>query len=235
MPKQDSGDKNESRIKPFLITISYFISFLFIRIAVIISGSAGAAASVAAKEGEISFYIGTNVILFGYHIHHFYFGVILICIAGWVGIVGSKYFNRKHAALMYGAGLGLFMDEIGLLLTWGDYWSSLSYILSLFIGGIFLNIVYFPSFWREVRKNLKKQTYSHWMFKRIFSNEKVVETADEISEKTSKTERVSLVFIGILFIIIGILVLMYPDLVYYLVVVGFLMQGISNLVRAREY
>ena len=152
MTEENNLENDEKRIIPFLITISYFLSFLFIRIAVIIAGSAGSAASMAAKEGEISFYIGTNVILFGYHIHHFYFGFLLICIAGWVAIVGSKHFNRKHAALMYGAGLGLFMDEIGLLLTWGDYWSSLSYTLTLFMGGIFLNIVYFPSFWVEVKK-----------------------------------------------------------------------------------
>ena len=234
MSEEKNTEKRGNKAIPFFITISYFLSFLFIRIAVIIAGSAGSAASMAAKEGELVFYIGTNVILFGYHIHHFYFGFVLICIAGWISIVGSKYFSQKHAALMYGAGLGLFMDEIGLLLTWGDYWSGLSYTLSLFLGGIFLNIVYFPSFWKEVKINIKKQTYSHWAYRHIFNNEKIMEAADDISEKSSKTEKISLAFTGIIFITIGIIVLIYPELVYYLVAAGFLMQGISSLVRARR-
>ncbi len=72
MEKKES-ERNSGREIAFLITISYFISFLLIRLAVIIAGSAGSAASMAAKEGELTFYIGTNVILFGYHIHHFLF------------------------------------------------------------------------------------------------------------------------------------------------------------------
>ncbi len=215
----------------FLITISYFLSFLFIRLAVIIAGSAGSAASMAAKEGEVSFYIGTNVILFGYHIHHFYFGIALIAIAAWLAIVGSNYFSKTHVALMYGTGLGLFMDEIGLLLTWGDYYSSLSYTLSLFVGGVFLNVVFFPYFWEEVKNNLKKSSPSHWVSKQLWKNKNIFNTANHMSNKIGRTERISLAFTGIIFILIGFIVLIYPWTVYYWVAGGFIIQGISNLVR----
>ncbi|MFW6381847.1 MAG: hypothetical protein ACOCZ3_04810 [Bacillota bacterium] len=109
---------------------------------------------VKQSSGEINFYIGRNIILFGYHIHHFYFGILLMGIAGWMSIVGVSYISGKKLALIYGTGLGLLMDEIGLLLTWGDYYSSLSYLLGIFLLGIFLNLIYFPAFWEKVSKDL---------------------------------------------------------------------------------
>ncbi|MFW5976546.1 MAG: hypothetical protein ACOCQS_01230 [Bacillota bacterium] len=216
----------------FWITLSYFISFLVIRLGVIIAGSAGSAASMAAKTGEVSFYIGSNVILFGYHIHHFYFGIALIFIAGWLAITDSEYFSRKQEAIMYGVGLGLFMDEIGLLLTWGDYWSSLSYTLTLFLGGIFLNIVFFPYFWLEVKKNLKEQAPSYKVVQFILSNEKIFNLVNKETENVSRTEKIRLTFMGVLYIVFGILILFYPALVYYWVALVFILQGISSLIQA---
>lgn len=224
-------EKNPDREIPFLITISYFASLVLIRLAVTLAGSAGSPASVAVKTGEIKFYIGTNVVLFGYHIHHFYFGFMLIIIAGWLAITGSDLISRKKIALIYGAGLGLFMDEIGLLLTWGDYYSSLSYTLSLFVAGIFLNLVYFPDFWKEVKYNFQEPEPSNWLSNHIFENKKVFNVVNRFTEKTQKTEKLSLIFIGILNITIGSLILFYPGLVYYLVAAVFILQGISHLVR----
>ncbi|MFW6270520.1 MAG: hypothetical protein ACOC4G_10620 [Bacillota bacterium] len=226
------SNKDSNKEIPFLIAISYFFSFIFIRLAVLIAGSAGSAASTAAKTGELNFYIGRNIILFGYHIHHFYFGIALIIIAGWISINDIKVFSRKHAAIMYGIGLGLFMDEIGLLLTWGNYYSSLSYILSLFLGGVFLNIVFFPYFWLEVKENLKVQTSSHWLSKQILSNDKMFSFINKLGEKTRKTEKTTLTFMGILYIIFAILILFYPTLVYYWIALVFILQGISSLIQA---
>lgn len=143
---------------PFIITISYMAAFILIRIGVFLAGSGESEFARAAKAGTlpgVDFYIGRNIILFGYHIHHFYIGIFLICLAGWLSIAGSNKLSVKHTAVMYGAGLGLFFDEIGLLLTWGDYYSSLSYLLSLLLAGIFLNIIFFHDFWDNVKKNMK--------------------------------------------------------------------------------
>ncbi|SDF98949.1 hypothetical protein SAMN04488598_13611 [Halanaerobium congolense] len=93
-------------------------------------------------------------ILFGYHIHHLYIGIALIALAGWFSITKTKFIDRRDNALIYGIGLGLFMDEIGLLLSWGDYWHSTTYLLSLLLGGLFLNIIFFPDFWKDLRIHL---------------------------------------------------------------------------------
>ena len=90
---------------PFLIAVSFFLSFIFIRLAVLFAGSAESEFAQAAKAGELpgtNFYIGSNIILFGYHIHHFYFGILFICLAAWFAIVGSRFFTRKRSAILYG-------------------------------------------------------------------------------------------------------------------------------------
>ncbi|WP_248662010.1 hypothetical protein [Fuchsiella alkaliacetigena] len=226
---------NKRKDIPFLITISYLASFLFIRLAVLIAGSAESEFAEVAKQGltpEVDFYIGRNIILFGYHVHHFYFGILLIAIAGWLAIVGSSFFSRKQVALLYGTGLGLFMDEIGLLLTWGDYYSSLTYLLSLLLVGIFLNIVFFPYFWREMRNNLAEVKLNSIIWNSILNSTNFVKVADNVSEKTAKTEKASLTFTGVIYLLVGVLILLYPQFLYYWVAGVFFIQGASSLVGA---
>ena len=216
---------------PFIITSSYLASFLFIRLAVIIAGSAGSPASQAAKVGDLRFYVGTNIILFGYHIHHLVIGIILISLAGWFAIVGSNFFTRRDTALMYGIGMGLFMDEVGMLLSWGDYWSTTTYILSLFLAGVFLNLVFFPDFWREIRGHLKHADPRQ--FVAVTEREHfLLRGVDILAEEASKTSRITLTFSGAIYIGAGMLIIAYPELVYYWVAGGFLLQGISSLVQA---
>ena len=218
-----------------MITISYLLSFLMIRLMVLIAGSAESQFAQVAKEGlspDAQFYIGRNIILFGHHIHHFYFGIVLICIAGWFSIVGSEYLTRQHTAILYGAGLGLFMDESGLLLTWGNYYSGLTYLLSLFLVGVFLNIIFFPYFWREVRDELLDSNLHSWTWNTLLDHTSFVKVADIVSEKTNKTERASLLFTGIIYLGVGALILLYPDFVYYWVSGVFFIQGASSLIRS---
>ncbi|MBS3765758.1 hypothetical protein KGY71_04470 [Candidatus Bipolaricaulota bacterium] len=136
---------------------------------VIIAGSANSEIASIVKEGTswTHFYIGRNIILFGYHIHHFYFGILLIGIAGWFAITGSHGIPREKLALTYGFGLGLLMDEIGLLLTWGDYTSSLSYLLGVFLLGIIFSGIYFPRFWRSIGKGMGWVKYPACVFNRV--------------------------------------------------------------------
>ena len=229
-------DENKKNI-PFLITISYFISFLFIRLMVYIAGAANTEFAKVAKMGltpDVRFYIGRNIILFGYHIHHFYFGILLICIAGWIAIVGSPIFSRKQTAVIYGAGLGLFMDEIGLLLTWGDYYSALSYLLSIFLAGLILNIIFFHNFWEEVKRNFLQSGAHSIIWVTLSKNASLIKIADIISEKTGKTEKTSLFFTGIIYLFVCVLILMYPEFLRYWVSGTFLIQGLTHLVRAWE-
>ncbi len=166
---------------PFLIGLSYLISFIAIRLLVFIVGSVNSPVAQAVKESSsiFHFHIGRNIILFGYHIHHFYLGILLIAIAGWLSITNSQKVSKKSMAVMYGIGLGLLMDEIGLLLTWGNYTSSLSYLLGVLLLGILLNIIYFPSFWKKVRsKAIKRKFGLSWLNKILKAT---IHTADKIS------------------------------------------------------
>lgn len=236
-PSKGVGNIKENRGKgiPFLITISFLLSFLFIRLIVLLVGSAESEFARVAKHGlrpEVDFYIGRNIILFGYHIHHFYFGILLICVAGWVAIVGSPTLKKKHAAIIYGTGLGLFMDEIGLLLTWGDYYSSLTYLLTILLVAVFLNVVFFPYFWEEVRTSIAQRGASSTIWYSLFGLKNFLKVADYVSTKTGKTERAALIFTGIVFISAGILILRFPQFVYYWVAGGFIVQGVASLFRA---
>ncbi|MBS3813489.1 hypothetical protein KGY64_06665, partial [Candidatus Bipolaricaulota bacterium] len=149
----------------FIIAVSYLVSFVFIRVMVLITGSVNSSAAQAVKEGAKSsyFYIGRNVILFGYHVHHFYFGILFICVAGWLAIVGTTHLRKEAVAVLFGVGLGLLMDEIGLLLTWGNYFSSLSYLLGVLLLGIFLNLIYFPKFWGKMRETAVNSSLSKYL------------------------------------------------------------------------
>jgi hypothetical protein len=227
--KQDKDEKDRSI--PFIISSSYFLSFIFIRAAVMFAGSAGSAASTAAKTGDINFYIGTNIILFGYHIHHLFIGIILIALAGWFSIVGSNLLSRRDNALIYGIGLGLFMDEIGLLLSWGDYYSSTTYLLSLFLGGIFLNIIFFPDFWKEMRSHLGEFNPKNKILAHYNSNA-IIQGVDKLAEEADKKNKIAVIFSGIIYIGVGMMIISNPELVYYWVAGGFFLQGLTKFVEA---
>jgi hypothetical protein len=61
------------------------------------------------------------------HIHHFWYGLAMLATGGWLGISLENPRIDRVAAIIYGAGGGLIGDEIGLLLTFNDYWTSLTY------------------------------------------------------------------------------------------------------------
>jgi uncharacterized membrane protein len=51
----------------------------------------------------------------------------LLAIGGWLGISYNDRETDRVAAILYGAGGGLIVDEVGLLLTFGNYWTGLTY------------------------------------------------------------------------------------------------------------
>ena len=83
----------------------------------------------------------------GYHIHHFYWGILLLILSNWMALIKYKRLYKRAfkdiASIMFGGGLGLVVDEFGLLLTMefgikGNYWAPQSYyaigaVLSLFL------------------------------------------------------------------------------------------------------
>jgi hypothetical protein len=64
----------------------------------------------------------------GIHFHHFWYGLIMVIAAGWIGIALSNAWLSRNLAIVFGLGTGLIGDEVGLLLTFGDYTSNLTEI-----------------------------------------------------------------------------------------------------------
>jgi hypothetical protein len=206
--------------------------FLFIRLSVFLAGAAETEFAQAAKMGDmpgVDFHIGRNIILFGYHIHHFYIGFALIAVAGWLALVGSDAISKKYLAAMYGTGLGLFFDEIGLLLTWGDYYSQLSYLLTIFLAGIFLNIVFFHDFWLSVRDNVVQSKTQSFFWRSVMSHKTFLNFADFVSNTSGKTEKTGLIFTGLLYIFVAVIVFFYPQTLRYWISLVFFIQGIEYL------
>lgn len=75
----------------------------------------------------------------GIHLHHFWYGIALISVAGWMGIAWRNERLYRLYALLYGLGAGFVGDEIGLLLTFGNYGSELTY--QFFIAAISFVII----------------------------------------------------------------------------------------------
>jgi len=73
--------------------------------------------------------LNRNTVLFsgGYHIHHFWYGIAMLAIGGWLGISYQSERIDRLAAILFGAGGGIIGDEIGLLLTLGNYWTEITY------------------------------------------------------------------------------------------------------------
>jgi hypothetical protein len=64
-----------------------------------------------------------------YHIHHFWYGIALLAIGGWLGINYQSERIDRLAAILFGAGGGLVGDEVGILLTLSAYayWADVTY------------------------------------------------------------------------------------------------------------
>lgn len=64
-----------------------------------------------------SLYFGKAIFIEGYHIHHFFFGTVAMALGGILGILSASRAKLKIASAMIGIGIGLFADEVGLLLN----------------------------------------------------------------------------------------------------------------------
>jgi hypothetical protein len=83
--------------------------------------------SFIAARAFTTFFPSTVLVSNGLHIHHFWFGIALVAIGGWLGISYDDKETNRVASILYGAGGGLIVDEVGLLLTFGNYWTGLTY------------------------------------------------------------------------------------------------------------
>ncbi len=75
-----------------------------------------------------TFFPSTVVVSSGIHFHHFWYGLAMIVVSGWLGIAQEGTYRRAYA-FVFGLGGGLVGDEAGLLLTLGNYHSDLTYFV----------------------------------------------------------------------------------------------------------
>src|SRR5216117_4581301 len=63
----------------------------------------------------------------GIHFHHFWYGLAMTGVSGWLGIVDNDVKFARIYAVVFGVGAGFVGDEVGLLLTFDDYYSELTF------------------------------------------------------------------------------------------------------------
>lgn len=90
------------------------------------------------------------------HIHHFWFGLLLLALGGWLGINYNQKEVDMLAAIVYGVGGGLIADEVGLLLTLDNYYSGLTWtfllLLLAFIAALVLLYIYRKDVFEELHE-----------------------------------------------------------------------------------
>ena len=93
----DLHKQNKKRL--FIVLIFFLLSFAMSRL--------------------YSLYFHFYVYIRGYHIHHFYFGALTLALGGILGILHNDENNKRLfiACGLIGIGMGMFVDEIGLLLN----------------------------------------------------------------------------------------------------------------------
>ncbi len=89
----------------------------------------------------------TVLISGGYHIHHYWYGLIILAIGGWLGISYENERINRVAAILFGAGGGIIGDEVGLLLT-SEYWTGITFtFLMIFLAFASILILLFRFSW----------------------------------------------------------------------------------------
>ena len=84
-----------------------------------------------------------------YHIHHYWYGIIMILIATGIVLIFEGENVLKLSCIIFGVGLGVFADEIGLLLTDGkDYWVKVTYYIVVIMVAV---LILFISLIRTLR------------------------------------------------------------------------------------
>jgi hypothetical protein len=97
----------------FLFFVAFLASFAFIR------------TSAHMIRAEVSWWPG-NVQVGGTHIHHLVWGILLLLVAGYVGVaIAPPSPWHEIVAVLFGIGAGLTLDEFALWLNLSDvYWSE---------------------------------------------------------------------------------------------------------------
>lgn len=119
-----------------IVVASFTIGFVGARVLVALSGIVGAGTTGSAGSIPVS-----ELWILNYHVHHYFLGLLLLGAVGWIAVFYDDY-PRRIVAALYGLGMGVFMDEVGLLLTEGDYYAVSTYFVAVVFVSLFLAALY---------------------------------------------------------------------------------------------
>src|SRR3989442_5538899 len=140
---------NPRKDTPFVVLISLLTTLAIARPFVLLTGAAN-------TTTETSSSIGRNLIIGGYHIHHFFYGFALICAAAWIAIQYPTRNLPRLAAALFGGGLGLCVDEMGYFLGGQvNYFERTSFFITLSIVLVLLSALSFRSFRQATREDMR--------------------------------------------------------------------------------
>ena len=94
-----------------------------------------------------------TVVRSGIHFHHFWYGLAMVVSTGWLGITLNNERMGRNLAIVFGLGAGLIGDEVGLLLTFGDYTSNLTEIF--FVAAV--GFIILATLLSRGRKHIEKE------------------------------------------------------------------------------
>lgn len=213
MSIKDAFKKRQNEI-PFLIFIAFLISFTIARMYVLLDLGGPAP--------------GTKT----YQLHHLYYGIALLIIAGWIAINYRDKSLLRITALIYGSGIGIFFDEIGLILThFRNYYDGITYTVVIIVSLIFLNIVFFKEFWESVRTELQTFAEKKKLKYGPLNLMGLINIVDRADEKMVSTSKLGSIFTGIVLIASGFLILEYPEFIKYWIAGAFFLSGLGQLIR----
>ena len=83
---------------------------------------------------------GISIISGVYHFHHILWGLILMSMGGFIGLYWERRIAKIAGAWFLGLGLGLAVDEIGMILVTADigYFDPISYPIMVIVAQILL-------------------------------------------------------------------------------------------------
>ncbi len=90
----------------------------------------------------------------GVHFHHFWYGLAMVTVTGWLGIAFDEERLNRSLALVFGLGTGLIGDEVGLLLTFDNYTSELTTWFFVGATGFIIMTSLFLGFRKQIEKDV---------------------------------------------------------------------------------
>jgi hypothetical protein len=99
----------------------------------------------------------------GFHIHHFWYGTILVAIGLWLAIRYKEERIARPAVVLIGSGGGLIGDEVGLLLT-GNYWTGITYTIVVFFIAFISAVLLFKKYSGAISAEIRGFTKSRASF-----------------------------------------------------------------------